>query len=178
MRSHFLIFLAGLVPLLSGCLVRTGVAVTHEGGKSHVAFDGQIGIHPLGLVRSVAARGDVGVGFTARGDGPAGLYVEGALVTNRTPIAAASGGIDVLELRQMVAIDATLMSRGDRGPLHPGIDALLVTEMAAFSHVNTAREFAWGELGAGLYLSGRFDRKSWAASLGVQARSCACVPHD
>jgi hypothetical protein len=178
MRSRFLICLVVLVPCLSGCLVRTGVAVTHESGKSHVAFDGQMGIHPLGLVRSVARHGDAGFGVTARGDGPAGLYVEGALVTNRSPLAAASGDIDALELRQVVAIDATLMMHGERGPLRPGIDALLVTETAAFAHVNTPRDFSWGEMGAGLYLSGRFDRKSWAASLGVQVRSCACVPHD
>lgn len=167
-----------MVPFLGGCLIRTGVAVVRENGKSQVAFDGQMGIHPLGLVRSVAGTADAGFGMTARTGGSMGLYVEGALVTKKTPLAPASGNIDVFELRQMVALDATLETSMNGGSLRPGVDVLLVTETAAFTHVSTKKDFAWGELGMGAYLSGRFDSKSWGASFGVQARTCACVPHN
>ncbi len=180
--SRFLACLVCIVPFLSGCLVRVGVAVAHEDGKSHVAFNSQMGIHPLGLVRSVARDADAGFGMTmsTRGNnqGPVGAYVEGALVTNKTPLVAAKGTFDVFELRQMVAVDAKLV--GSQGPrsLRPGVDVLLITEAASFIHENSKREFAWGETGFGIYLSGRFDRRSWGASLGLQARTCACVPHN
>jgi hypothetical protein len=176
--SCFLTCLVCLAPFLGGCLVRTGVAVVRENGRSHVSFDGQLGIHPLSLVHSVAPVADAGFGMTMRSEGPVGAYVEGAVVTNRTPLSPASAGLDVFELRQLVALDATLVGSKAHPALRPGVDVLLVTETATFSHVNTKREFAWGELGAGLYLSGRFDRRSWSAALGVQARLCACVPHD
>ena len=189
MRSHArsvvcLIGLVALVPLLGGCLVRLGVTVVRENGTSQVSADGQLGIHPLGLVRSVARHADAGFGMTFRGpaSGRVGLYVEGALVMNKTPLAPASPRFDVFDLRQMVALDATLtktVADGSQligGPLRPGVDALLVTEAAGFYHVNTKREIGWGEIGGGLYLSGRFDRRSWGASLGLQARLCACIP--
>jgi hypothetical protein len=176
--SCFFTGLVCLAPFLSGCLVRMGVAVVHESGKSQVAFDGQMGIHPLGLVRSVARDADAGFGATMRSNGSVGAYVEGAVVTNKTPLVPASGGFGVFELRQMVALDATLVTSEKHPALRPGVDALLVIEAAAFSHVNTKKEFAWGEVGFGAYLSGRFDSKSWGASLGIQGRTCACVPHD
>ncbi|MEP7124263.1 MAG: hypothetical protein ABJE95_25270 [Byssovorax sp.] len=176
--SCFLACLVCVVPFVSGCLLRVGVAAVHENGASHVALDGQLGIHPLGLVRSVARDADAGFGMTLRSEGPVGAYVEGALVANKTPLKGASEGFDVFELRQMVAVDATLVGSQAHPALRPGVDVLLITEVAAFAHVNTKRELIWGETGFGAYLSGRFDRKSWAASLGIQARTCACVPHD
>ncbi len=176
--SHLLACLVCIVPFISGCLVRTGVAVVHENGKSQVAFDGQMGIHPLGLVRSVARDADAGFGLTMHSHRSVGAYVEGALVTNKTPLIPASRDFDVFELRQMVAVDATLVTSMAHPTLRPGVDVLLVTEVADFAHVNTKEDFAWGELGVGAYLSGRFDSKSWGASLGLQARSCACLPHE
>lgn len=176
--SCFLTCLVCLVPFLGGCLIRTGVGVVHESGKSHVTFDGQLGIHPLSLVHSVAPKADAGFGMTMRSEGPVGVYVEGAVVTNRTPLSPPSGGFDVFELRQLVALDATLVGSTAHPVLRPGVDVLLITETATFAHVNTKQEFVWGELGIGAYLSGRFDRRSWGVSLGLQARTCACVPHD
>lgn len=177
-RSCFLTCLVAIAPLLSGCLFRAGVGVVHDSGESHVVFDGQMGIHPLGLVRSVAGHADAGFGMTVNSHDLPGAYVEGALVTNKTPPSAASGGFDVFELRQMVALDAKLLLPEAHGTWRPGADLLLITEAATFSHVNTKRDFIWGEVGFGAYLSGRFDRKSWGASLGLQARTCACVPHE
>lgn len=86
--------------------------------------------------------------------------------------------LDVFELRRLVAVDATLGVASATGPLRPGIDVFLIADGAGFMHEKSNKSFAWGEIGVGAYLSGRFDRKSWAASLGVQGRGCACLATD
>jgi hypothetical protein len=176
--SRLLTCLVCVVPFLGGCLFRAGVAVEHQNGKSKLGFDGRMGIHPLQLVHPVARYADAGLGVAARSSGHVGFYVEGAVVTNKTPLVASSRVLDVFELRQLVAVDATLGVASETGPLRPGIDVLLITEGAGFMHEKSNKSFSWGEIGVGVYLSGRFDRKSWAASLGVQGRGCACLATD